>query len=219
MRQSTTLSITVLAAACATLAAFNANAAEKSASPCSLITWQDIQSLGAVKDTSMVDAGWHQEKTPKEIPDSQLFTNMCAMVTKSAAGRSSVTLSFDSFKGKVTEQQIADWLKSTTRPDDEEEAKPTVVTLGDTTCENGQYNLPTSQADDSVADVAEHYIACDKLVGTHHVSLNIHVPEGDKAKLFSPEQTKALLEKAISRMKETSFTIPSTKTAASGSKT
>lgn len=215
MRQSTTLAIAVLAAC----AAFNASAAEKSSDPCSLINWQDIQSLGAKKDTAMADAGWHQEETPKEIPGSQLFTTMCAVVTKSAAGRSSVTLSFDSFKGKVTEHQISDWLKSTTRPADEEDAKPTIVTLGDTTCENGQYNLPTSQADDSVADVAEHYIACDKLVGTHHVSLNIQVPEGDKAKLFSPEQAKALLDKAVSRMKETSFAVPATKTAAKNSKT
>jgi hypothetical protein len=215
MRQSTTLAIAAFAAGIA----FNASAAEKSSDPCSLITWQDIQSFGAVKDTPMSDAGWHQEQTPKELPDSQLFTNMCAVVTKSPAGRSSITLSFDSFKGKATEQQIADWLKSTTRPADEEEAKPTVVTLGDTTCENGQYSLPTSQADDSVADVAEHYIACDKLVGANHVSLNIHVPEGDKAKLFSPEQAKALLDKAVSRMKANSFSIPDSKTAATGSKT
>lgn len=184
---------------------FNATAADASSNPCSLINWQDIQSLGATKDTPMADAGWHQEKISNEIPNSTLLTNMCAATITSKAGRLSVSLSFDSFTGKATEQQVSDWLKSAAAPGEE---GTSIVKLGDATCEIGSYDLPTKQEDDSVADVAEHYIACDKQVGTQHVSLNIHVPEGDKALLFSPEQTKDLLDKATNRMKETAFAPP-----------
>lgn len=194
--------IVMLLSACL---ASNANAADPSTNPCALLDWQDLQTLGATKDTPMADAGWHPEKIPNEIPDSQLFTNMCAITIPSKAGRSSVSLSFDSFTGKATEQQVSDWLKTVSR---EKEEDTSIIEVGDATCETGTYDLPTRQSDDSVADISEHYIACDKQVGTQHVSLNIHVPEGDKALLLSPEQAKGLLDKAVAKMKETAFAPP-----------
>ena len=195
------------AAALSVLAFSGAHAAEKSTNPCTLLQWQDLASVGATKDMPMTDAGWHQEATPKEIPGSKLFTNMCAAGLKSEAGRTSITLSFDSFLGKVSEQQIHDWLKANMPPADQKEGNPRLVTLGETTCETGQYELPVSQDDGSVANTVEHYIACDQQVGTHHVSLNVHVPEANKAALPTPEQAKALLEKSVMRMKEQSFAV------------
>lgn len=206
---------TVAALGCAV--AGNAYAAKAGTqNPCDLLAWQDVQVFDVKQDTPMTEAGWHKEGTPKELPGSNLYTNMCAIVTKSDAGRVSITLSFDSFKGKVNEAQIADWMKSTALEPEESEEKPTLVTLGNTTCESGKYNLPTAQADDSVADVDQHYIACDQIAGTNHVSLNIHVPNGKKADLPSAEQAKSLLDKSISRMKEKSFAVPDPKPAKAG---
>jgi hypothetical protein len=191
--------------------AATAQAADKS-NPCTLLDWQDLQAFGANKDTQLTDAGWHQEDTPKEIPRGKLFTNMCAIAMKSAAGRSSVTLSFDSFKGKVTEQQVAKWLKGVSAAiaadAEASEAKPVAVTLGETTCESGQYELPTAQEDGSIANVVEQYIACDRQVGTHHVSLNVQLPDAQKNVLPSPEEAKALLDKSIARMKKQAFSSP-----------
>lgn len=197
----------VTAAVLSVLAFSAAHAADKSTNPCTLLQWQDLQSVGATKDTMMTDAGWHQEAAPKEIPNSKLFTNMCAAAIKSEVGRTSITLSFDSFLGKVSEQQVRDWLKANVPQAEKNEEAPQMMTLGETTCETGQYDLPVSQDDGSVANTVEHYIACDQQVGTHHVSLNVHVPEGNKAALPTPEQAKALLEKSVARMKEQSFAV------------
>lgn len=189
--------------------AFNAHAADDASNPCTLLDWHDLQSLGAVKDTGLLEAGWHQETTPKEIPDSKLFTNMCAVTIMSPAGRTSVTLSFDSFKGKVTPQQVSDWLKATAAAV-EPEPEAVLVKQGDATCESGQYDLKTTlnDKDSSSIDVVEHYIACDEQVGTHHISLNINVPEAKKSVLPNPEQAKALLDKSIARLKLKAFSPP-----------
>lgn len=192
----------------ATCAAFNAHAAGGSDDPCSLLDWQDLQSLGAVKDTPLIDAGWHQEETPKEIPGSRLFTNMCAVTIMSQAGRSSVTLSFDSFKGKVTEQQVSDWLKAGIKEPEAGEPEVAIVKAGEATCESGRYDLTTRMEDGSFAEVPELYIACDQQVGTHHISLNIDVPDSKKADLPNPQQAKALLDKSIARLKQKSFAAP-----------
>lgn len=196
--------ITVAIAAAALSSA--AYAAEKTTNPCNLLSWEDLQAYGATKDTPLSEAGWHEEAPPKELPGSHLYTNMCAITIKSTGGRSSITLSFDSFSGKASEQQVRDWLKAST-PAEPPEAGTSLVTLGDTTCETGKYNLPTSQEDGSVADTIEHYIACDRQVGLHHVSLNVHVPDANKATLPSAEQTMALLEKFVGRMQQQSFAI------------
>ena len=192
--------------------AFSAHAADDSSNPCSLLDWQDFQTFGVVKDTAMTNPGWHQEETPKELPGSKLFTDMCAVAISSQTGRSSVTLSFDSFKGKVTEQQVGEWLKSAAAAG-KEKGQPDVaiVKVGDATCEIGQYDLPTLQDDESVVTVVEHYVACDQQVGVQHVSLNIHVPEANKDNLPSPEQTKALLDKSVNRMKQNEFAPPDNK--------
>lgn len=190
--------------------AFSAHAADN---PCDLVDWHDFQSLGAGENTPFSEAGWHKEPTPKEIPGSELFTNMCAGAIITKAGFSSVTLSLDSFKGKVTEQQVGDWLKTTAaklaEQPDETITNIKIVQEKDATCESGQYELSTKMDDGSVADVVEHYMACDELVGIHHVSLNIHVPENKVTELPNPEQVKALLDKSVARLKQKpSFNAP-----------
>lgn len=175
------------------------NAETFTGNPCSLINWQDLKPLGAKKTTTFADAGWHEEKSPTELPDSQLFTDLCGVTILSKAGRTSATLTFTSFRGNVTEQQIGDWLKSVAQketPDPDIKAE----TVDEAGCEKGHYDLPTSQSDGSVAKVVEHYVACDRQVGTQHVSLNISFPQGKHVSSFSARQTKSLLDKAISRM-------------------
>lgn len=187
---------------------FSAQAADLTNNPCSLLDWKDLQSIGAVKETQFSDGGWRQEQTPKEIPGSNLYTNMCSLTIISMVGRSSVTLSLDSFTGKATEQQVSEWLKLVAHPIPDKPDPVVIVSLGNTTCEYGQYDLPTRLSDDSISDVVEYYVACDQQVGTQHISLNVHVPEGKKSVLPNPEQTKELLDKSIVRMKQQAFAPP-----------
>lgn len=203
MRHLHSLAIALLASC----AAFNAHAAENSGDPCSLLEWQDFQSIGVVKDTPLIDLGWREEQTPKEIPDSKLFSSICAVEIKSGAGSSSVMLSVDSFMGKVTEQQVGEWLKSV-EPGEAVKPGVVIVKVGNAICESGQDNLPTSQSAESAANAVGHYIACDQQVGIKHISLNINVPEGKNGELLNPKQTNALLDKSIARMKQNAFAKP-----------
>ena len=187
----------------ASCAAFNAHAVENAGDPCSLLDWQDFQSIGAVQDTALIDLGWREEQTPKQIPDSKLFSSICAVEIKSGAESSTITLSVDSFMGNVTEQQVGEWLK-TVEPGEAGKPGVVIVKVGSAICESGQDNLTTSQS----AKVSEHYIACDQQVGIKHISLNINVPEGKKAELLNPEQINALLSKSIARMKQNAFAEP-----------
>ena len=187
----------------ASCAAFNAHAVENAGDPCSLLDWQDFQSIGAVQDTALIDLGWREEQTPKQIPDSKLFSSICAVEIKSGAESSTITLSVDSFMGNVTEQQVGEWLKSV-GPGEAGKLGVVIVKVGSAICESGQDNLTTSQS----AKVAEHYIACDQQVGIKHISLNINVPVGKKAELLNPEQINALLSKSIARMKQNAFAEP-----------
>ena len=190
----------------ASCAAFNAHAVENAGDPCSLLDWQDFQSIGAVQDTALIDLGWREEQTPKQIPDSKLFSSICAVEIKSGAESSSVTLSVDSFMGNVTEQQVGEWLK-TVEPGEAGKPGVVIVKVGNAICESGQENS-TSQSAESAAKAAGHYIACDQQVGIKHISLNINVPVGKKAELLNPEQINALLSKSIARMKQNAFAEP-----------
>lgn len=191
----------------ASCAAFTASAAENSGDPCSLLEWQDFQSIGAVKDTPLIDLGWREEPTPNGIPDSKLFSSICAVEIKSEAGNSLVTLSVDSFMGKVTEQQVGEWLKSV-EPEGAVKPGVVIVKVGNATCETGQDNSPTSQSAESATKGAAHYIACDQQIGIKHISLNINIPEGKKSELLNSEQANALLDKSIARMKQNAFAEP-----------
>ena len=118
---------------------------------------------------------------------------------KNPGGKVAVMLSVDSFQGKVTAEQVEQWLKATAGAD---EPGITKVKVGETECETGNYELPSSGEDGAIVNVNELYVACDAQVGTRHISLNVHVPEAIKASLPSPEQTKAMLDKSVQKMKE-----------------
>ncbi len=200
----------LLIALISALACFNANATTQSSDPCAALDWHDIESLGATKDTSLVQAGWHQEDPIAQLPEAKLFTNLCAAVMKSPEGRISVTLGFDSIQGKASVQQVSDWLKAADAADTMDGiSEMKTVKFGETRCENGRYDLPTkNDTDDTISTVVEYYVACDQQVGKQHLALNIHVPEGKKAVLPTVEQTKAMLDKLVARIKKSAISAP-----------
>lgn len=191
----------------ASCVAFNIHAADNSNDLCSLLDLQDFQSVGVAKDTSLISMGWNQAETPKEIPDSKLWSNICTASIMSKEGGTYVALGFDGFEGNVTVQQVSDWLKSVASSDTKQ-TEAAIVKVDDASCESGQYDLPAKQADGSSSNTVVHYVACDRQVDTRHISLNVGVPEGKKDVLPSPEQTKALLDKSIARMKQLVIAAP-----------
>ena len=214
MRHLTTLIATCLFAV-VSANAFAANhdkpaAAKTNSDPCTLLDWHDIQSLGAKKETQLSSPNWHEEKIDNEIPGSKLYTDLCSASMKTEAGRTAVMLSFDIFKGKATEQQVKDWLENAAKRDavegDQDVKKMMVENVQ---CETGRTELELkNEFGEEQPKYIEYYVACDKQVGTQHVALNVQATEGRKAELLTPEQAKALLDKAVAKMKQTSFNVP-----------
>lgn len=204
MRQLTPVTIALLAA----LSSFNVFAASVGDPSCPLLAREDLTSLGVNKDTTFVDSDWNWETTPVETPDAKVISNMCMVNLKNDGGKIAVILSVDSFLGKVTVDQVSNWLQVTDKAGADDPGI-TKVKIGDTECETGNYELPTSGEDGDIKNINELYVACDAQVGTRHVTLNVHVPEAIKATLPSPERTKAILDKSVQRLKETT---PETKT-------
>jgi hypothetical protein len=197
MRHISPITVALLAA----IASFNVSAASVGSPSCPLLVREDLSGLGVDKDTSFIDSDWNWGETPKETPDAKVISNMCMVNLKNPGGKIAVMLSVDSFQGKVTVEQVSQWLKAT---DNAETDEPGVskVKIGETECETGVYELPTSGNDGDVENINELYVACDAQVGTRHISLNVHVPEAIKASLPSPEQTKAMLDKSVQRLKD-----------------
>lgn len=195
MRYTTPIAIILFASSIT----FNVQATEKSDNPCDLLDWQDFQTFGVVKETTLVNTGWRQVETPKEMPDSEVWSNMCVVTLPSDEGSSFLSLTVESIQGKVSKEQIGEWLIKVAAKDSE---LPDVTAgkVGDSTCENGKYDLPTKSQNDKTV-VVEHYVACDQLVENMHISLNLHVPEGKQGDLPNPEQVAALLDKSIVRLK------------------
>ena len=214
MRHLTTLIATCLFAVVSAnaLAAKHEKPAEAktNSDPCTLLDWQDIQSLGAKKETNISSTNWNEEKIADVIPGSKLFTNLCAATMKTEAGRTAVTLSFDVFKGKVSVQQVKDWLEAVAkRQAVEGDLDVKKMVIEDAQCETGRTEVDFSgENGEEVPKYIEYYVACDKQIGIKHVAVNVQATEGRKAELPTPEQAKALLDKSVARMKKTSFDAP-----------
>lgn len=193
--------------AIALFAAFSSFAAAASENPhasCPFLGREELAGVGVTKDTAFIDSDWKWDEIPKEAPESKVITDMCTVSLKTADGNSSIVLIVDRFHGKVTEAQVGNWIKSAAELESKD-AGITKTSFGDVTCETGTYELPTTQDSGDVKNINEFYVACDKQVGTHHISLNIHVPEAQKSTLPSAEQTKAMLEKSAERLKVASL--------------
>ena len=195
MRHLAPITVALLAA----ITSFNASAGTVGSPSCPLLVREDLSGLGVNKDTAFVDSDWNWDETPKETPGAKVISNMCMVNLKNPGGKVAVMLSVDSFQGKVTVEQVGQWLKATAGSDEPGVSK---VKVGETECETGNYELPTSGNDGAVENINELYVACDAQVGTRHISLNVHVPEAIKGTLPSPEQTKAMLDKSVQRLKE-----------------
>jgi len=194
MRRIAPITLALLAA----ISSFNVSAETVGEPSCPLLVREDLSVLGVNKETSFVDSDWNWNETPKETPGAKVISNMCMVNFKNPGGKVSVMLSVDSFLGKVNETQVGEWLKATAGSD---EPGITKVKVGDTECETGNYELPSSDDQGGVENINELYVACDAQVGTRHISLNVHVPESIKNTLPSPEQVKVMLDKSVVLLK------------------
>lgn len=178
-----------------TLGSVNALAADTDMS-CPLLERAELSLLGVTEASPFRDSGTDWAASPSELPNSHVVSAFCTVDLVTPRGRGAVILAVDRVEGKVTKEQVGDWLRAVDASQGVE-AGAVVSKLGNTTCEAGQYTLPTLMGDGAIRDVGERYVACDAQVGTHHMSLNIHVPVGD----FAPtmEQAKAILDKSIER--------------------
>ena len=133
MRQITPFVIALVAG----LTSLNANAETVGVPVCPFLVRDDLSMLGVDKDTSFADSDWNWNETPKETPSAQVISNMCMVKIKTPAGRVEVMLALDSFNGKVTEEQVGQWLKRFSESKDDAEEGITLVNIGDSTCETG----------------------------------------------------------------------------------
>jgi hypothetical protein len=203
-------SLTLIPFLVALLSAPLSYAAATPSDPCTLLDWHDFQFIGVTENGGLSSVGWHEETTPPELPGTRLSTALCSAAAKTDAGRTVMTLTLTSLKGKVTEQQFTTWLKSVATLDARENEKDVKeIKIGDSDCESGRdvLTLPSDYAD-LEKTIVEHFVACDQHVGLLHVSINAQVAEGRKKDLPSPEQVKALLDKSLARLKRTSFRTP-----------
>ncbi|MFA7268418.1 MAG: hypothetical protein WC073_03645 [Sterolibacterium sp.] len=197
MRQLTPLAIVLLGV----LASFNASATDAADTSCTLLARDELSGLGVNKDTAFLSSHVNWYETPKEIPDAKGVTYRC-MVDLDVPGSGMVLLlSVESFKGKVTEDQVGKWLKAVAEADTNQEGA-TPVKIGAATCETGSYELKHATLDGSIEKINEIYVACDEQVGTRHVSLNIHAPEANKSALPTLEKTKSILDNSVRRLRE-----------------
>lgn len=184
----------------ANFAALNTQAATVGDPVCPFLVRDDLSPLGITKDTDFADSDLDWGESPREAPRAKVFSNMCNVKVKTPEGHVEVLLALDSFTGNVTEEQVGRWIKSIEASRDPEDEGTTIIPVGDSVCETGNYELPTEGPDGGIIKVNELYVACDKQVGTRHMTLNIHVPEANKRHLPTPERTKAILDDSIQLM-------------------
>ena len=181
-------------------ASLNAQAAKVGDPVCPFLVREDLSPLGITKDTDFADSDWDWGESPRETPGAKVFSNMCMVKVKTPEGRVEVLLALDSFTGKVTEEQVDRWIKSVAASRDPEDEGTTIIPIGDSVCETGNYELRTEGLDGEVTKVNELYVACDKQVGTRHMTLNVHVPEANKNILPTPARAKAILDNSVQLM-------------------
>lgn len=169
---------------------------------CPLLERAELADIGITDSTPLVDSGYAWSATPQQTPRAKVVSQSCSANLSTPAGRVAVILTVDKFEGRVTQEQVDNWLKSAA---DDDSPETWVVEFGDATCERGNYGLPTLLDDGSFAVVNELYVACDARVGTRHMSLNIHLPEGSCTQMPSMEKTKMILNKSVQRLEERGF--------------
>ena len=183
------------------LSPMRAVAAEPDVS-CPLLERRELADIGITDSTPLVDSGYAWSAAPQETPRAKVVSQSCSANLSTPAGRVAVILTVDKFEGRVTQAQVDNWLKAVA---DDDAAEAWVVEFGDATCERGNYGLPTQLDDGSFAVVNELYVACDARVGTHHMSLNIHLPEGNRTQMPSMERARMILNKSVQRLEERAF--------------
>lgn len=166
---------------------------------CQLLERAELVDIGVTESTPLVDSGIAWNATPPETPRAKVVSQSCSANFVTPAGRAAVVLTVDQFEGHVTKRQVDNWLKDVAG---DESAEAWIVEFEDATCERGSYSLPTVLHDGSFSVVNELYVACDAQVGTNHISLNIHLPEGNRTQMPSMERTKAILINSVQRLEE-----------------
>lgn len=194
-----------LALAFALLPAFAATAAEPvipEFQVCELLTNHEI-------------ASWYPEQTSRPEGHTQMLAkgsggspfpfraSTCFRPGSEAPLRGESFVMIESFPADASMEEVTAWMAKMDALEDGRKGYEGLqqTKVDGATCETGQYAQP-QPADPKQKHKPDHtfyYVACDKVQGLHHVTVNLQWPD-DKAHLPSTAQTKALLDLAASRL-------------------
>src|SRR5262245_2453558 len=95
------------------LSSVNAIAANTNVS-CQWLERAELTEFGVTETTPFTDSAFDWSEIPLETPNSKVISQLCTVnFTSSSGGRAAVILSVDRFEGRVTKEQVGNWMKST----------------------------------------------------------------------------------------------------------
>lgn len=125
---------------------------------------------------------------------SDVNSDACALRSELAEQPGVTFVVVESFSEDASAEAVAAWIKASSAKSEDKDVLSEEVRIGDATCESGEYPMP----DPSGQAVPQYFVACDRLVGTRHLTVNVQQPEA--AKLPTPFQVKELLDQAALRL-------------------
>ena len=142
---------------------------------------------------------WPEEMKRRERPDAPVdtHTEICTFLAGRSGDRMGLQLTIETFGERVTPAQLSAWTALIMKDDP---AYFSSIRVGDANCETGEFDLIDERTD--AREGTQHYVSCDALepFGNHRVNLYFQAPEF-KALLPTPEEVKALLDKATGKVR------------------
>ena len=126
---------------------------------------------------------------------SDVHSDTCTLRSEDAAHHGATVLVVESFASDTPAAAISSWIKDIAARPKEADEKVQEVKIGDAMCEIGEYPMPAAA---SAEATTQHYVACDQLVGTRHLTVNVQ--QSDATQLPTPPQVKDLLDQAAKRL-------------------
>lgn len=174
----------------------SASAGEAGQTPCDLVDTADLAEMGfgivRLPATDVLNLYKGQADAPVDT-----HTEICTFLAGRSGDRMGLQLTIETFGERVTPAQLSAWTALIMKDDP---AYFSSIRVGDANCETGEFDLIDERTD--VREGTQHYVSCDALepFGNHRVNLYFQAPEF-KALLPTPEEVKALLDKATGKVR------------------
>ena len=120
---------------------------------------------------------------------SDVHSDMCILRGENAEAQGATIIVVESLSDDASADDMARWIKVTAERTKEPGVTAEEMQIGEATCESGKYDLPVEGQ-----PALQYYVACDRLVGTRHLTVNMQ--QREEAKLPAPPQVKELLDQA-----------------------